>query len=382
MSEGSKATKRARLDEQDAARTLHCDDLFFSDGNIILRAYSANNHTYTFFRVHKSLLGMNSVFFRDLFGGDSSSVFDASSEQYEGLPVMDMQDDPKDLEDFLRALYIPGFMRRHLDTKARMYDFPKMYNGVMRMVKKFDAPQLYDVFSSELRAAWPPDLREAEARWKLHDARWENCPGDWLERRLRSHPNAGYGLRMAVDYHIPDVLPPLFYELALSFGVGNIVDGRETCCGDLTALNSNELRTLLLGSAALRTHISSSFPPDVAEARDLNVDLDNCSATPSCSEVDLKAFWRDLSEHMRDGDDPWTVLQDHGMFEDYSLCTHCRDAVETHLRDYREDLWPRLPEIFQLGEYDVSANWPQSPNAANDAGSAVSASSLYGITFI
>ena len=51
---------------------------------------------------------MNSVFFRDLFDVPSSTLFEAASAKYAGLPVMDMQDDPQDLEDFLRALYVPG----------------------------------------------------------------------------------------------------------------------------------------------------------------------------------------------------------------------------------------------------------------------------------
>ena len=109
MGEEPKSTKRARLDGEDTTtRTIECGDLYFLDGTIILRAYSAPNNTHTLFRVHKSILAMNSVFFRDLFDVPSSTLFEAASAKYAGLPVMDMQDDPQDLEDFLRALYVPG----------------------------------------------------------------------------------------------------------------------------------------------------------------------------------------------------------------------------------------------------------------------------------
>lgn len=190
---------------------------------------------------------------------------------------------------------------------------------------------------------------------------------------------AGHAVRMAVDYHIPDVLPHLFYELANYFGVGSIVEGREACCGDLSALNAREMRTLLLGSAALRTHITACFPLDIAEVTDIDAALAYCSAEPRCREHDLKKLWRDLSEHIREGDSPWTALEENGIFDDYIICAPCKDAVETHLRNYREDLWPRLPELFRLvshapavqgsrvtltlqDEYDVPANWPQSNN--------------------
>ena len=84
-------------------------------------------------------------------------------------------------------------MRRHMDSKAKLYDFPKIYAGVMRLVKKFDAAQIHAVFAADLRAAWPPNLRDAEARWKVYDARWENAGSAvvWPERRLYSYPDAG-----------------------------------------------------------------------------------------------------------------------------------------------------------------------------------------------
>lgn len=112
MTDGPKAPKRARVDEPDVRQIVKCDDLYFVDGNIILRAYCADKRAHSLFRVHKSLLALNCLFFRDLFGdsSDSSNLFDASSDKYDGLPVMDMQDDPQDVESFLRALYIPGYV--------------------------------------------------------------------------------------------------------------------------------------------------------------------------------------------------------------------------------------------------------------------------------
>lgn len=109
MEESPKAAKRARTDERDESRVVRCDDLYFSDGTIILRAHSAEKCTYTLFRVHKSILAINSTFFRDLFDGTSADMFDAASAKHEGFPLMDMQDDPKDLEDFLRAIYFPRY---------------------------------------------------------------------------------------------------------------------------------------------------------------------------------------------------------------------------------------------------------------------------------
>ena len=80
MGEEPKSTKRARLNGEDTTtRTIECGDLYFADGTIILRAYAAPNKTHTLFRVHKSILALNSVFFRDLFDVPSSTLFEAAS---------------------------------------------------------------------------------------------------------------------------------------------------------------------------------------------------------------------------------------------------------------------------------------------------------------
>lgn len=104
------SNKRSRPGEEHGPpRIVECEDLSFADGTIILRVYSPEKHIYNMFRVHKSILSTNSGVLSALFGPSrQTNLLESSSEKYDGLPVMDMQDNAKDLEDFLRALYIPG----------------------------------------------------------------------------------------------------------------------------------------------------------------------------------------------------------------------------------------------------------------------------------
>ncbi|KAI5900791.1 uncharacterized protein SCHCODRAFT_02695950 [Schizophyllum commune H4-8] len=76
---------------------------WFSDGNITLIAGDSS------FRVYKSLLAAQSTFFRDLF----SSASDDGLHDSDGLPVLQLHDDPAELSCFLRAIFDSSFFNAH-----------------------------------------------------------------------------------------------------------------------------------------------------------------------------------------------------------------------------------------------------------------------------
>lgn len=89
-------------------------DLFLADGNIVLRTRSittsgdppaSSAELLTHYKVHKAVLGLHCVAFKDLLEGTSDDVF-GSSELYEGVLVMDTHDEPEDLDAFLKAIYL------------------------------------------------------------------------------------------------------------------------------------------------------------------------------------------------------------------------------------------------------------------------------------
>ncbi|SRR6266404_7314985 len=102
------ASKRPRIFKDNSGvekETYESPDLWFPDGNIILRTVFSEN-VYTVYKVHKSILASHSNVFYDLFDGPQTA-FDNASEQYDGLPVMDLPDPPSQFNDFLKALYFP-----------------------------------------------------------------------------------------------------------------------------------------------------------------------------------------------------------------------------------------------------------------------------------
>lgn len=86
-------------------------DLWFSDGSVVLRAES------TCFRVHKSQLSRQSLFFRDLFSlpqpgamveKESDASWGGCDGTLDGCPVLLLHDSADDVVNLLHALYDGG----------------------------------------------------------------------------------------------------------------------------------------------------------------------------------------------------------------------------------------------------------------------------------
>lgn len=96
---GPKArTKRPRMDES------RDEELYLPDGNVVLSANDSEDNLI-FFKVHQSMLSKHSTVFADMFSLPESSV--NASEVYDGAPLVHLQDDAKDLKQFLSVIYDP-----------------------------------------------------------------------------------------------------------------------------------------------------------------------------------------------------------------------------------------------------------------------------------
>jgi len=75
--------------------------VYLDDGNIVLVA------GMTCFRVHRSLLAKYSPIFRDMF----SLPQPEDQEMYDGVPMVELQDDPDILRALLRVIYEPLYVQ-------------------------------------------------------------------------------------------------------------------------------------------------------------------------------------------------------------------------------------------------------------------------------
>ena len=90
----------------DEIQTYESPDLWFEDGNIVIRTVLSDDRAYIAYKVHKSILISHSNAFRDMFDGPQTA-FDIASDRYDGLPVIQLTDSPSEVNDFLKALYFP-----------------------------------------------------------------------------------------------------------------------------------------------------------------------------------------------------------------------------------------------------------------------------------
>ncbi|KAI0315092.1 hypothetical protein OF83DRAFT_1133640, partial [Amylostereum chailletii] len=261
--DSARALKRARVDsatvEPDGPSPLtfiRSDKVWMEDGNIILRV--ANDKVTTnsaiLFKVHKFVLATHSTFFRDLFDGPQTA-FEAASEKYQGLPVMEMQDDSEDLCDFLRALYYPSFThRRHLMNKDELprSAFPAMHAGVLRLASKYDAQDIREVVVEAFHEEWPSrlllwDAREAPIREDVEN-------GAWSQDVTIFFPDSAHTISLAMEFNIPSALPAAFYDLSRIYELDIDREASPRTC-NLSRMTAAQLHHLIRGRAALRTYL-------------------------------------------------------------------------------------------------------------------------------
>ncbi|KAL1714045.1 hypothetical protein EV715DRAFT_295487 [Schizophyllum commune] len=102
---------------------------WFSDGNITLIAGDSS------FRVFKSILAAHSMFFRDLF----LSASDEDPHGSDGLPILQLHDDPAELSCFLRAIFDSSSFNAHPSDPVPPTSTTV---GVLRLSHKYDIRHL------------------------------------------------------------------------------------------------------------------------------------------------------------------------------------------------------------------------------------------------
>lgn len=97
------------------------DYLWFPDGNLVL-----STNTYVF-RVHKGVLSLQSTVFRDMFmlptpegpNFEAKELNGTEAEQHDGIPVVVLADDGRDIEHLLKAVYEPRYDIGHILSSSQ-----------------------------------------------------------------------------------------------------------------------------------------------------------------------------------------------------------------------------------------------------------------------
>ena len=92
-----------------SSSNIHHPYLYIPDGNIVIIAQDAAKKTdRVHFRVHQSSLSKHSQVFKDMFTLPASP--ENAQELYDGVPFVEVNDDPDDIAKFLTILYEPLYV--------------------------------------------------------------------------------------------------------------------------------------------------------------------------------------------------------------------------------------------------------------------------------
>ncbi|KAG5338271.1 hypothetical protein E4T56_gene12917 [Termitomyces sp. T112] len=328
------------VDSDDVCINISNDpDLYFADGNlVILTRDHGGNHTY--FRVHQSILSKHSKALSDHIFPDSSP---SQREIYDGVPLVEFQEDPRDLNIFLKFLYEPfaaPIQKGDPDIAFKMY-------GALRLADRFSIDPLKETILSYIREDWPQTLQAWDEREAFYSRRLKSSPGSTMDDVA---PEPASVIRLARKFE-PQVLTLAFYHLSrlpvnATYGQHN-----------QAPRHARGVRGYLLSPAdrekvALGRERMLRWTSDRLES--LALDTWQCRAEGGCQP---HIYWRVVVLHrsiMRSMDVLTTLRtmrshkQERGtsdVVED-AVCQHCNTRWDTILNETRRDFFDSLSSFF------------------------------------
>ncbi|KAH9922101.1 uncharacterized protein B0H18DRAFT_1019106 [Fomitopsis serialis] len=131
--------KSAPAQARNRAALVRDEELWFSDGNLMLEA---NGHV---FRIYQGLLAQNSEVFRDLFTTPRSTYV----ETFEGCRVFHLTDRPEDLRHLLRVVYHGNRYYR----PDEQLDFATVA-ALVRLSHKYQIDHIRDTYLSRMKSCF------------------------------------------------------------------------------------------------------------------------------------------------------------------------------------------------------------------------------------
>ncbi|KAI0048860.1 hypothetical protein FA95DRAFT_1604825 [Auriscalpium vulgare] len=335
------SNKRRRTEEPDV-EDIESPELWFNDGNIIIRSIPDTRTTpprRMLYKLHKFVLAMHCAVFASLFDGPQDA-FAAGSEHRDGLPVMDLSDDLEELP----AADISTYRETHLhrDSSAVPFDerwdaFPSSYYGILRLAYKYDAVNIRNIVLPEFVAMWPTEL----AKWdqlQLRDAE----PQQAYDKYEFIHPKFSITLAigLAVECNIPDVLPLAYYNLACHLAATNT----DYLAKIVSNMAPDDVRKVLVGLLTFKEHLApfNGMTNSHNDCSNLSQGQSQCTHTiKRCYAAMLEKGWH-ITEPL--GWYRWVLSRVNAL----KLCAGCKIATTQWITNEREKLWRALPEVFGL----------------------------------
>ncbi|KAF8512917.1 hypothetical protein JB92DRAFT_2722335 [Gautieria morchelliformis] len=218
--------------------------LWFDDGNIVLTTASSA------FKVHGGILERHSTVFKDLLCLPQVDL----PFEVDGTRTIRVDDEPRDLEHFLLALYDGLYF-----DQPHASNFP-IISGVLRLSIKYLVEYLRLESLKLLQHDWPANL----TAWDLREKEAMGSTGSYESSKVRPHPIFIINLAHELGPACATLLPAALYDLS-RYNCSNIWIGYPSSAPNspiisaipgATRLSTADLQTVMNGKEASQTFIA------------------------------------------------------------------------------------------------------------------------------
>ncbi|KAF7370413.1 BTB domain-containing protein [Mycena sanguinolenta] len=310
--------KRQRAEEE----PITCSELWISDGNVVLQAGNVQ------FRVHFGVLARHSSVFRDMQGLPQPS----NEPNVDGCPVVQLPDDPTDIEYLLKALYDPAF----LTLKAMPF---LAIRAFIRLGRKYEFKDFLNLAVGRLTVEFPNTLEAFDA----------------LESELQTiaeYPGVFFDiLALASENNILSVLPAAYFFVIDEYTLDELFEGIKKADGTMATLSPLHLHNSVAGreKLLLRQFQSGYTLEWVLDT----LPVDGCTAHSKCCkerEMLMREFVNESSSST------WILFRASTLMAMCQLCTACNLHATKAIDTGRTKMWAELPRIFGLSPWDELTN--------------------------
>ncbi|KAJ7648623.1 hypothetical protein DFH06DRAFT_1095395 [Mycena polygramma] len=291
------------------------DQLWFSPDVVILRAQTRT------FRVFVDILKEKSSVFADMFTFPQPPS--SGMEKMDGVPVVNVHDDPTEMEVFLKAIFDSAFF---MPPPAESEISQTL--GILRLAHKYDVPYLRRRALEHMGTVHPTRLSE----WKFNSAKLRPPNSDELIQRMAT-------IDTATEVGALWLLPTAYYDICRE-QLSIFIDDPHWL-----ALGNKERRACMLG-----------YQAQIQQTTNINgflvVANDNCEDAVTCNRNRLVFTHYYPSAHGRNAplecwsEAVWNTVAGR-------ICGPCVEKLKPLHAAARQQCWDGLPQMFGLPGWEI-----------------------------
>ncbi|KAF5352848.1 hypothetical protein D9756_006344 [Leucocoprinus leucothites] len=290
-------------------------DFWFRDGSIVLCVDK------TLFRVHQTILGKHSEVFEDMFSLPQPTA--EEEDTVEGCRVVMLHDSRDDFVDLLSAIYDPSYFD-DLPSDADLGQVLTFVSGILKLSTKYLIRSFRQRCIALLTSKFPTTFV------------------DYVAKSNRDPPekyDSDSVMRVAVlaqENNVPEILPYAYYCIA-RMSPRRILQQRPH------DVSWKEKTLCLIGRERLRmAEMTLSYTFLLIFQRSAT-----CESYLCADARGPHAEW-----HVVDAAKSPNPLRKYTTWSRLNVCNACVAHCQTQHQKGREEVWERLPEMFELGTWE------------------------------